>query len=397
MRSRIQLLTVANVALWSLISIGLTTQAWAQVGPTLYFPHIADGSVVDGIWQTNFVFVNNTGSPAQGTLDLFGDNGASLVLGTTQGTGSSFNISIPAYGTFEIETNGAGSVKGGWALADFDHAVIGSAIFALKTGQGKMVSVGVPSTQAPMGSFLSPATDRTGIALANVYDINNTVDVLAVDLAGSVVASTELTLGPGEHIARNLIDFVPAIGVGFRGSAYIFSTNSYIAALAIGFESNNLPLYVSWSYSNIAYDSLRTAYSGTFNVVGGPDAGSSGTVELSELEHFDSNMFTGNVAATLGGQTQYGVFLGSSDDFSLVYTFYTVFEGITNRGIATAELQSDGSFVGFVVDDSGGNYGSFTLTPQQGSGYTLRAPGQRTTSRPSRKDLRIWGRSKPLP
>jgi hypothetical protein len=167
----------------------------------------------------------------------------------------------------------------------------------------------------------------------------------------------------------------------------------YIAALAIGFESNNLPLYVSWSYSNIAYDPVRTAYSGTFNVVGGPDAGSSGSVQLSELEHFDSNMFTGNIAATLGGETLSGVFLATADDFGLVYTFYIVFSGVANRGIATAELQSDGSFVGFVVDDSGGNYGTFTLAPQ-GSGYTLRAPGQRTTSRPPRKDLRIWGRSK---
>jgi hypothetical protein len=391
MRSKFQLLTATSVVLWFLVVIGLPTRAWAQVGPTFYFPHIAyGGDAATGQWQTNFIFVNNTGSDATGTLDLFGDNGAALVLATTEGTGSTFNIGIPAYGTFEIETNEAGAVRGGWARADFDHAVIGSAVYALTTSQGKMVSVGVPSIQEAMGSFLSPATDRTGIGLANIYDSSNTVDVWALDPSGNVVAQTEQTLGPGQHMAKNLIDFVPAIGVGFRGSVYIFSTNSYIAAMAIGVESNNVPLFVAWSYSNIAYDPLRTAFSGTFNLTGGPNAGGSGTITASELEQFDSNMFTGNFSTTFSGVARTGVFLGTSDDFGLEYTFYLSFDGESNRGLGVGELQSDGSFVGYIVDDGTGNYGTFTLSPQ-GSGYTLRAPRQ---PRPPKKNLTLWGRSK---
>jgi hypothetical protein len=391
MRSKFQLLTAISVALWYFVVMGSATPAWAQI---FYFPHIAyGGDAATGQWQTNFIFVNNTGSDATGTLDLFGDNGAALVLATTEGTGSTFPIGIPAYGTFEIETNEAGAVRGGWASADFDHAVIGSAVYALTTSQGKMVSVGVPSIQEAMGSFLSPATDRTGIALANIYfDSSNTVDLVAFDPSGIVVATTELTLGPGEHIAKNLIDFsfVPAIPTGFRGSVYIYSTNSYIAVLAIGVESNNVPLFVSWSYSNIAYDPVRTAFSGTFNLTGGPNAGGSGTITASELEQFDSNMFTGNFSTTLSGVARTGVFLGTSDDFGLEYTFYLDFDGEPNRGLGVGELQGDGSFVGYIVDDGAGNSGTFTLTPQ-GSGYTLRAPRQ---PRPPKKDLPLWGRSK---
>jgi hypothetical protein len=392
MRPKSQLLTAISVALWFFVVIGLPTRAWAQVGPTLYFPHLGNGVMVDGTWQTNFVFVNNTGSLAQGTLDLYGDDGAPLVLGTNRGSGSTFNISIPAYGTYEIETDGVGSLKMGWARADFDHAVIGSAIFSLTTGQGKMVSSGVLSIQEAMISFLSPATDRTGIALANIYDMSNTVDILALDPSGNVVAETELTLGPGQHMAKNLIDFFPppSVGTGFRGSVYIFSTNSYIAALAIGFEFNT-PLYVSWSYSNIAYDPVHTAFSGTFSLIGGPAAGGSGTITASNLEHFDSNMFTGNISTTMSSLVRNGVFLGTSDDFGLEYTFYLAFDNASNRGLAVGELQSDGSFVGYIVDDGEGNYGTFTLTPVAGSGYTLRAPGQ---SRPPKKDLTLWGRPK---
>lgn len=389
MRLRLHLLTAISLALWCFVSMGPATQAWAQEPSLFGFPHLANGDTGNGIWQTNFVFFNNSPSTTQGWLDLYDDNGVALVLATSQGTNSTFDISIPSYGTFEIETNGAGSVKGGWAIAYFDHSVVGSAIFSLKTSQGKMVSVGVPSIQQPAESFVSPATDLTGIALVNVYDISNVIKLQALDPSGNVVASTELTLEPGHHIAMNLKDPPLSVPAGFRGSVYIYSTNSYIAALAIGFEWNT-PLYVSWSYSNIAYDSLRTAYSGTFNLVGGPDAGGSGTVQASNLEHFDSNMFTGNMSTTMSSIVRSGTFLGMCDDYGYVYTFYMWFEGASNRGIAVAELQSDGSLVGFIVDDGETNYGTFTLSPQ-GSGYTLRAPRQ---SRPAKKDLPLWGRSK---
>lgn len=393
MRPKFQLLTAISVALWCFVLMGPATQAWAQEPLYFGFPHLANGIQPDGsTWQTNFVFVNNSPSATQGWLDLYDDNGAALTLATSQGTYSSFDISIPANGTFEIETNGTGSVTGGWAIAYFDHSVVGSAIFSLKTSQGKMVSVGVPSNLQPAESFVSPATDLTGIALLNIYNVSNVIELQALDSSGNVVASTELTLEPGHHMAANLKDPPLSVPAGFRGSVYIYSTNAYIAALAIGFESNNIPLYVSWSYSNIAYDSLRTAYSGTFTLTGGPDAPGSGTITASNLEHFASTMFTGNVSTTLSSLVRSGTFLGTCDDYGLVYTFYLMFDGASNRGLAVGELQGDGSLVGYIVDDGETNYGTFTLSPQ-GSGYTLRAPMQRQ-SRPPKRDLTIWGRSK---
>jgi hypothetical protein len=397
MRSRFQLFTAISVALWCLACVGPSTQAWAQASTNFYFPHLANGNGGGGTWQTKFIFVSNNAFTTSSTLKLFDDNGAPLVLGTTQGSNSTFTFNIPAYGTVEIETDGAGSVLGGWASAQFSDAVIGSVVFFFKTGQGNVVSVGVPSVQSPTINFVSPATDRTGIALTNIYNTSNTVDLQAFDPSGNLVASTELTLGPGHHIAKNLIDYFPApsVPVGFHGSVLIFSANSWIAAIAIGFEFNS-NLFVSWSYSNIAYDSLRTAYSGTFILVGGPNAPSSGTIELSNLEHFDSNMFTGNISTTLAGQTRSGTFLGTSDDFSLAYMLYLSFTGVSNRGLALAEQQSDGSFTGYIADDGAGNFGTFTVTPVVGAGYTLRPRGQ-SLSRTPKKELRVWGRSEAQP
>jgi hypothetical protein len=395
MRPRYHLLAALSLALGFFVATGLPSQALAQESVMFGFPHLANGDTGNGIWQTNFVFVNNSPYTASGWVGLFGDNGQPLALATSQGTDSDFFPTIPPLGTYEIETSGAGSVTGGYAIAEFDHSVIGSAIYSLKTSQGKMVSVGVPSNQSPVETFVAPVTDRTGIALVNIYSVDNVIDLLAYDPSGNMVSSAQITLGPQQHIAKNMIDFAftPAIPQGFRGSTYIYSENAKIAALAIGFESNNVPLYVSWSYSNILYNSLRTAYSGAFTLTAGPNAGGSGTIEASNLEHFDSDMFTGNISTTMGGLVRTGTFLGISDDFELMYSFYLTFQGASNRGLAMGELQSDNSISGTIVDDGEGNSGTFTLTPDSGSGYTLRRPGH---SPLPKTDLRGgWRRFKP--
>ncbi len=328
----------------------------AQIGSFTVFPHIANGDQGNGIWRTRFELVNNSPTLAQGDLVLFDDNGDPLVVGTTQGVGSQFHFSIPARAKAEIETDGSGPVKGGWAVADFNHGVVGSAVFSFSTNQGRMVTVGVLGTFA-FGSFLAPAEARTGVALTNIYDSSNHLELRAFDTAGNLVSSASLTLNPGQHVAMIVKDLFPGLSSSFVGSIKIRSTNSFLSALAIGFVSNAL-FDAGYSISAIAYDDLATSYVGSFTSTAG-----TGTVFASDLEHSDSNMFSGTwtiVNQTLG-TTLSGPLIGNVDDFGLLYSFVFELEA-PGLGIAVATLDSS-VFTGDIVDDGSGNSGTFTLTP----------------------------------
>lgn len=346
------------------------SQSLVPTGSDLVFPQIANGDQGNGVWRTNFMFVNNSPKSTQGQLSLFGDTGVRLSLGTNRGTNNTFSIIIPARGSYQIETDGTGTVVTGWGHARFDHAVVGSAVFSFSTSQGRMLTVGVLGT-IPKITFLTPADTSTGIALANPYSRAQTVELKAFDQNGTQVGTTQrLSLNPGQHISRGARDLFPTLAPNFLGTIKARSLDLFLAALAIGAVSNSVSI-VSYSLPTISYDELATAYTGSFTLVGGPDAGLSGTISASSLEHFDSNMFTGTMATTnTAGQSFSGPVLGNVDDYGLEYVFFFELQGMADRGIAAAEIQSDESLEGFLVDDGAGNYGTFTLSPQSGAGTT---------------------------
>ena len=363
------------------------SQTSVPTGSDLVFPQIANGDQGNGVWRTNFVFVNNSPKSTQGQLSLFGDTGARLTVGTNRGTNSTFSITIPARGSYQIETDGTGTVLTGWGHAQFDHAVVGSAVFSFSTSQGRVLTVGVLGT-IPKVTFLTPADASTGIALANPYSRTQTVELIAFDQNGTQVGTTQrLSLNPGQHLSRGARDFFPTLASNFTGTIKARSVDLFLTALAIGAVPNSVSI-VSYSLPTISYDELATAYSGSFTLVGGPNAGLSGTISATSLEHFDSNMFTGTMTTTnSAGQSFSGPVLGNVDDYGLEYVFFFELQGLTDRGIATAEIQSDESLQGFIVDDGAGNYGTFSLSAQSGSGLT---GVKRPRSAQSRKGLALW-------
>jgi len=354
-----------------LVSILLaTTRLGAQAAPTgttLYFPHIANGDTGNGVWTTEFTFTNNSSSTATGQLSLFSDSGASLVLTTNLGPGGVFNLTIPPGGGFSVQTNGAGAVVGGYARATFNHAVIGSATFALSTtAAGELVSVGVLSTY-PADTFRSPADFQSGVAFANVDSrITISVTIQAFDLNGNLAGSVFLTLAPGQHVANNLNKLIiPALPAMFVGSIKIQASNPSMIALAIGVKPNTISnLFVSYSLPAIAYNEPAASYSGNCILTSGPHAGTPATVGLADVEVFDSGLFTATLDFTFQGTLYTAPLLANIDPFGLLYSFYFQIPELPDLGRAVAQRQPDGSLIGFAVDFGTGDAGTFNISPQ---------------------------------
>jgi hypothetical protein len=359
-------------------------RAFAQLqGSEVLFPHIGNGVLPNGAgtWTTQLVLLNNSASTASGGVMFLDEGGNNLTLETDRGTDYSFDISIPAHGLYTLETTGTGALVMGSAGGYFDHAVVGTAVFTYSTAQGKMTRVGVMS-RLPMTTFLTPAEANTGIAIANPYGWPTQVEIRAYDSNGAQFGSTQtLTLSPGGHVANNVNVWWP-VPANFQGSVRVYSLDSWVNCLAIGFTHNTLfdPAY---SVSAISYDQLSTSYTGSMTLYYGPNAGNTGTMKVDGVEHFASNFFTGTMTSynsTLG-MTFTGPVMGNEDDYGLLYSFCFYLSPIDNVGWAIAQSNGDGSFSGYIVDDGAGNYGYFDLTPVAGSGSTIVRRSMRRTGK----------------
>lgn len=382
MRNRFSMVLLAGVGL---LCLGAGTAGAQGFGSLLTLPHVANGSQGNGVWQTRFEFVNTSGATAQGTLRLFDDTGEDLVLGTDQETNNNFNITIPPGGAFALETDGSGELVTGWAFATFDHAVAGSALFFFSTpGEGQVVSVGVPDAPT-FAAFVTPAQARTGIALANPFDLDQNLALEARDLNGNVVASAELLLARGAHTSAIVSDLFPGLSADFTGSVKIRS-DLFFSALAIGFVPNEL-FDVGFNVPAFGFDELAVSYSGDFQ--SGSDIG---TISLSGVEPLNSHMVTGGLTMEVQpmGPSFTGPFQATVDDFGLAYAFYFLLEGRSDRGLALAELV-DGIFVGTIVDDGDGNLGSFVMDPTDVSMTQNALPALQRPARPKKNELPRWG------
>lgn len=359
-----RLFLVAGLALAFLFLVApvATAQNSVPTGSKLFFPHIADGSQGNGAWLTDFMFVNNSGSTAQGQLMLFGNNGNALTLSTNLSSGSTFNLIIPPRGDVEVKTAGSGALVVGWAVASFNRAVVGTASFSLTTSQGTVATVGVLGQLSPKTFFLIPGEASTGIAIVNPSStLSNNLQLLALDQSGNQIASQSVTLSPGQHLSQLVSALFSGLSSSFVGTVRIRSTSGLgFVALAIGSVANSFSIVV-FSIQSIAYNELAASYSGRYGLVSVMD---NGTVTLNNIQWLSSNLFTATLTVTnqTAGQTFTGPLLGNVDDFGFLYSFAFQLGGLPTVGKATAVLQSDSTFTGFFSDLGNGNYGPFTLS-----------------------------------
>jgi hypothetical protein len=343
----------------------VAAQTPVPTGSRLIFPHIADGSENNGTWETDFIFVSSSSTTATGQLSLFDDTGSPLSLATNQGTANSFNITIPPKGQFEVQTLGSRPLGAGWAQANFDTAVVGTAVFSFLNSLGKVVSVGVLAQASPESAFFAPAETDTGIAIANTSTSSNMIAVDLYDPSGSDILTTNVSLGANQHAAYNLISLFPALSSTFRGTVVLHSTSNpkvNFNALVIAFEPNTAFTggFVGFSVQTVAPPAGGGGgASGTFQLLNVVDHG---TFSLSNTDSLTSNMFIGTITFVdqTNSVTYSGPFLATTDDSTIFYDFYFQLSGLPSPGYAVALKQSS-TITGFVADMGNGNYGRFSI------------------------------------
>jgi hypothetical protein len=145
---------------------------------------------------------------------------------TVEVTVSSFSSAGPG--------TGGASVTTGWASAECTGPIKASLLFRFYDHGVPVGEAGVNAMTSPSSSFITFAQTQTGVAYANPSAQAAIVTITALNSAGQVLASRDLTLSPGEHGAA----FVgPLLGLSsFTGSVRITSSTP-IVSLSLNFEA----------------------------------------------------------------------------------------------------------------------------------------------------------------
>ena len=208
------------------LSKALTTAA-------VYFPQLVDG----GGYVTTVILVNTSGATENGTIEIFENSGAPLIVTSNGTTASTFNYSIPASGAFVFQTNGSPtSARPGWVKVtpSSGSSPVGSGIFSYSPGGMLVTESGVPSavptTKARVYVDKSKGHD-TGLALANP-GAAGTVTLRTFQTDGTTVAGNgpaTVNLPANAHEAKFVGELISGLPSGFVGVAEFTSTTPIVA------------------------------------------------------------------------------------------------------------------------------------------------------------------------
>jgi Zn-dependent metalloprotease len=206
-----------------------------QTTSPVYFSQLANG----GGFTTSLVLLNTSSSTESGTIALFSDDGSPLVLQPVGGaSGSSFSYSIPAAGSFVLQTDGSlTTTQVGWVRVtpnSGSNAPVGAGVFSYSPAGILITESGVPSavptTEAHIYVDKSNGHD-TGIALVNPGNTASGVTVSAYQTDGVTAAGTSQTVNvaAGGHKAAFAGELVTGLSSGFKGVAKITSSSPFVA------------------------------------------------------------------------------------------------------------------------------------------------------------------------
>jgi Leucine-rich repeat (LRR) protein len=205
----------------------------------IYFPQFVDG----GGYTTSLVLLNTSSAVENGTLEILDDNGLPLSVRPVGGlAGSSFRYSIPANGSFRLQTDGFPvDFSKGWVRLTPDPGTAtptGSGIFAYNPVNMLLSESGIPSavstTHARIFADLS-GSHNTGLAIANIASTNASIALNAFQMDGVTPIGTgqgPLPLTAYGHDAKFADQFITGLPTGFTGVLDISSTTPF-AALTI--------------------------------------------------------------------------------------------------------------------------------------------------------------------
>jgi hypothetical protein len=204
-----------------------------------YFPQLADG----GGFATSLLLLNTSGRTESGTMQIFDNNGAPLVVNQAGGKAdSSFIYSIPPGGGFRFQTDGyPAGTRVGWVRMTpdlFSPMPVGSGVFTYNPGSILISESGVPATiptnHARVYVDLS-GSHNTGLAIANVANTAADIKISAYQTDGVTNAGTNqgsLQLPIGGHDAKFADQFISGLPAGFKGILDI-SSGTLFAALTV--------------------------------------------------------------------------------------------------------------------------------------------------------------------
>jgi hypothetical protein len=184
----------------------------------LYFPRVADGNFGNQwAWHTTLILSNQDSSGAANiVVNFLNEDGSPMTLAIQNLNGSQFSFVIPARGSLELETEGIGEVKTGWAKVQSDKKLSGIAIFSYYDGAGNYISeVGVPATsrQSTFSLFVESRSDtNTAIVLTNPNASPASASLTLRDEQGNSLSTVaDLPVPPNGEMAEYVTDLFQGI------------------------------------------------------------------------------------------------------------------------------------------------------------------------------------------
>ncbi len=201
----------------------------------LSFPQVADGNSGDISWHTEIHLANRDLEPCHVSVQFYGDDGAHVILAIQGQNSSQFDFTIPPLGTLNLETEGQGVLKTGWASVTADQSLSGIAIFSFFDAKGELqdaVGTGAGIDLSSMALFAAWSESvKTGIALANPGDATATMTLTLRDSLGVVRSVSQHTLAPKAHMAGYLSELFALEGLpsSFQGRIELLSDLPVVA------------------------------------------------------------------------------------------------------------------------------------------------------------------------
>ncbi len=199
----------------------------------LFFALVADGAdPATGSQTTLFTLVNTSDETATGRLFFIARDGSPLELPIEDFAGDTSEIpfSIPPRASTKVQTLGGPVVQTGWARAESDQPIRGSAIFQFSQGGDILFEAGIADS-VPTGEANTFASRtgggpgfNTGVAISAPLDETAKVSVGLLNQGGTEIADKDIFLAAGAQIAQFLQELFPTeVGDDFTGTVVISS------------------------------------------------------------------------------------------------------------------------------------------------------------------------------
>lgn len=202
---RVLLLLLASFCISFLACLGSVSAA------ELVFPQFVNGQVDDGpLNRSRLTLMNQSRTAVSGEIRFYNPDGDAAEVPVNGVVRNTISFTIPALGTFEMQTDGTGDLARGTiqvTVAPAGASVTGVLIYEVL---GHLVSVPSSSAAASQRQIVQVTeSESTAIAIYNPGSTASELHLSLLDSSGETVASTDLTIDPRHQLSRfvNETDF----------------------------------------------------------------------------------------------------------------------------------------------------------------------------------------------